>query len=96
MNEAVMKEKLFELLEKIVACDNPEQGNPTSEGLYVPETGLDTEDVLDHLRVHIKYILFDLEASRRENRYLRQMLEMRPPTPRRDSGKKGDNGEDWQ
>ena len=96
MNEAVMKEKLFELLEKIVGCDISNEENPTSEGLYVPETGLETEDVLDHLRVQIKYILFDLEASRRENRYLRQMLEMRPPTPRRDGGKKGENGDDWQ
>ncbi len=96
MNEAVVKEKLFELLEKIVANENPEQENQTCEGLYVPETGMKTEEVLDHLRVQIKYILFDLEASRRENRYLRQMLEMRPPTPRRDSGNNGENGEDWK
>lgn len=96
MNEAVMKEKLLELLEKIVEGESSEQGNSATEGLYVPETGLETEDVIDHLRVQIKYMLFDLEASRRENRYLRQMLEMRPPTPRRDSGKKGDKGDDWQ
>ena len=96
MNEAVMKEKLFELLEKIVVDENSEQENKTHEGLYVPETGMNTEEVLDHLRVQIKYILFDLEASRRENRYLRQMLEMRPPTPRRDSGNNGKKGEDWK
>jgi len=27
------------------------------------------------LRLSIKYILFDLEATRRENQYLRKMLE---------------------
>jgi hypothetical protein len=32
---------------------------------------------LDHLRLTIKYLLFDLEATRRENRYLRKILENR-------------------
>ena len=30
---------------------------------------------LDYLRVSVKYILFDLEATRRENKHLRQLLE---------------------
>jgi hypothetical protein len=30
---------------------------------------------LDHLRLVIKYMLFDVEATRRENKYLRKMLE---------------------
>jgi hypothetical protein len=30
---------------------------------------------LDHLRLTIKYMLFDLEATRRENKYLRKILE---------------------
>ena len=29
----------------------------------------------DFLRLSIKYLLFDLEATRRENAYLRKMLE---------------------
>lgn len=33
------------------------------------------QEALDYLRVCIKYQLFDLEATRRENRYLRKMLE---------------------
>lgn len=33
------------------------------------------QDCLDYLRVYIKYQLFDLEATRRENKYLRAMLE---------------------
>ncbi len=29
---------------------------------------------VDHLRLHIKYMLFDLEATRRENQQLRKLL----------------------
>lgn len=32
-------------------------------------------DSLDYLRICIKYLIFDLEATRRENKCLRQMLE---------------------
>lgn len=35
------------------------------------------QESLDYLRVCIKYQLFDLEATRRENKYLRDMLEGR-------------------
>lgn len=31
------------------------------------------QDSLDYLRVSIKYLVFDLEATRRENKYLRDM-----------------------
>ena len=33
------------------------------------------QESLDYLRLSIKYLLFDLEATRRENSYLRQLLE---------------------
>lgn len=33
------------------------------------------QESLDYLRVCIKYQLFDLEATRRENKYLRKLLE---------------------
>lgn len=35
------------------------------------------QESLDYLRVCIKYQLFDLEATRRENKYLRKLLEDR-------------------
>ncbi len=31
-------------------------------------------DSADHLRVAVKYLIFDLEATRRENQYLRKLL----------------------
>ena len=33
------------------------------------------QESLDYLRLSIKYLVFDLEATRRENNYLRKMLE---------------------
>lgn len=33
------------------------------------------EDSLDFLRICIKYLRFDLESTRKENRYLRKLLE---------------------
>jgi hypothetical protein len=41
---------------------------------------------MDQLRVLAKYVAFDLEATRRENKYLRQMLESRS---QRDDGEDG-------
>jgi hypothetical protein len=33
------------------------------------------QESLDYLRLSIKYLVFDLEATRRENQYLRKLLE---------------------
>lgn len=39
------------------------------------QTVTDLQESLDYLRLSIKYLMFDLEATRRENNYLRDMLE---------------------
>ncbi|HOL89452.1 MAG TPA: hypothetical protein PK965_09560 [Anaerohalosphaeraceae bacterium] len=33
------------------------------------------QDSLDYLRISVKYLIFDLEATRRENAYLKKLLE---------------------
>lgn len=38
----------------------------------------DLQDSLDYLRVSVKYLVFDLEATRRENKQLRGMLDTPP------------------
>jgi len=43
------------------------------ERLKATVSGL--QESLDYLRLSIKYLVFDLEATRRENNYLRKMLE---------------------
>lgn len=33
------------------------------------------QESLDYLRLSVKYLVFDLEATRRENAYLRRLIE---------------------
>lgn len=82
MNEKVVLQRVRELAE--VLKELPPDGRPrasrASQASYVPQeqpTSNGAEDLLDHLRLQVKYLLFDLEATRRENRYLREMLERR-------------------
>jgi len=91
MNEAVIKEKLAELCDAIARL--PSSGSEPSpdkdQGAYLSEAHVNPKSIdeaLNSLRLQIKYVVFDLEATRRENRYLRQMLESRPKRP-------GDKGE---
>lgn len=37
----------------------------------------DLQEALDYLRLSVKYLVFDLEATRRENEYLRKLVESR-------------------
>lgn len=39
------------------------------------ETVRTLQESLDHLRLSVKYLVFDLEATRRENEYLRKLLD---------------------
>lgn len=89
MDEFEVKEKLAELQEALKSSAYVGSGY-TSDAARLdnvsPMDGNSIEDYFDQLRLQLKYVLFDLEASRRENRYLRQMLETRPPAPPRDTG----------
>ena len=81
MNEADVKAKIEEV--NSVFENAPTVGKSQldlSEGTYVPSkstTSCTAEDALDHLRLQVKYLVFDLEATKRENKYLRQMLQRR-------------------
>ncbi len=77
MNEAAIKHRLKELEQ---ALAGGEHSQPGAKGVSIAEsakTEPSLEDVLDHLCLQMKYVLFDLEATRRENRYLRQLLDRR-------------------
>ena len=88
MNEAVIRRKLMELIRSVAVSQPSGSGKSGGdEGLYVPDPATKDKPVaeaLDQLALQLKYLVFDLEATRRENRYLRQMLESRPPTNRRE------------
>lgn len=82
MNEIEFQSKLAELMTEITTL-------PASERLKLQKLADETrqrherlrrtvgslQESLDYLRLSIKYLVFDLEATRRENNYLRKMLE---------------------
>lgn len=82
MDELTFQDKLDELVKEIGAMPAPQRtklimlAKQTQNCHEQLKKSVDSlQDSLDYLRVSIKYMLFDLEATRRENRYLRKMLE---------------------
>ena len=82
MDETAFEHSLNELVREIGTVPSPrkkkliiigKKGTAPQKQLGNSITRL--QDSLDYLRVSIKYILFDLESTRRENTYLRKMLE---------------------
>ncbi|MEM8738401.1 MAG: hypothetical protein AAGG38_07995 [Planctomycetota bacterium] len=53
------------------------------------------QESLDYLRLSIKYLVFDLEATRRENGYLRKMLEEQDNLPKLELGEPAEPEEDF-
>ena len=88
MTEAIIRERLAELNDLLATSpfltDNRES---TDSGFYLSSsqtTGKALGEAIDTARLRIRYLVFDLEATKRENQYLRQMLELRKPKPRKD------------
>jgi chromosome segregation ATPase len=82
MDENAFQRKLTELLREI--GNMPEEDRARLEALAAEtkerheklrKTVNSLQESLDYLRLSIKYLLFDLEATRRENGQLRKMLE---------------------
>jgi hypothetical protein len=81
MDEAQLEDKLKELVKEFGGAIDPqyrklamlaEQASESRKKLERSVNNL--QESLDYLRVCIKYQLFDLEATRRENEYLRKIL----------------------
>jgi len=88
MTEAIIKERLAELNDLLATspflADSNEQ---SSSGTYLPGTQTSNQNLgqtIDTVRMRIRYLVFDLEATKRENQYLRQMLELRRPNKKDD------------
>jgi hypothetical protein len=82
MDEAHIEDKLNELVKEFGESTEPqhqklaELAQQAQENRKKLETSINRlQESLDYLRVCIKYQLFDLEATRRENEYLRKLLE---------------------
>ena len=82
MDEAQLEDRVKELVEEFGGAIDPQYkklamlAREAQVSQKRPERGRgNLQESLDYLRVCIKYQLFDLEATRRENKYLREMLE---------------------
>jgi hypothetical protein len=81
MNEAQFEEKLRELAKEFGGAaelqytkfDAPAAGGSESQN-RIEKSINNLQESLDYLRICIKYQLFDLEATRRENEYLKKIL----------------------
>jgi uncharacterized protein YlxW (UPF0749 family) len=81
MDEAQLEDKLKELVKEFGGTVDPQYGKlamlaqQASESQKRLERSVNNlQESLDYLRICIKYQLFDLEATRRENEYLRKIL----------------------
>ena len=80
MDKRILRERIAELAEALAALPQP-KGTSAPMGTYAPSTppssARSIEETLDQIRLQLKYLMFDMEATRRENHYLREMLERR-------------------
>ena len=82
MNEHEFQSKLAELMGEITSLPAAERkklekiaDESRQRHERLRQTVSNLQESLDYLRLSIKYLVFDLEATRRENGYLRKMLE---------------------
>ncbi len=82
MNENEFQTKLTELMGEISALPAGERekfaklaDQTRKQHEQITQTVSSLQESLDYLRLSIKYLVFDLEATKRENGYLRKMLE---------------------
>ncbi len=82
MNETTFQKRLAELLSEISTLPASQRSklellvsDTKKRHQQLQASASNVQESLDYLRVAIKYLLFDLEATRRENSYLRKMLQ---------------------
>jgi chromosome segregation ATPase len=82
MNEQEFQNKLAELMGEISTLPQTERQKlqqlaeeTRARHERLRQTVSSLQESLDYLRLSIKYLVFDLEATKRENGYLRKMLE---------------------
>jgi len=81
-NEAIFEKQLHDLLKELGSIPEPSYqkivnlARQTNESQQQLKDSLCTlQESLDYLRVSVKYLVFDLEATRRENAFLKSMLQ---------------------
>lgn len=77
MDEAALREKVGQLMLEVHHKPNGRRAGRQSEASASANQGNERdslEESLDHLRLAVKYLVFDLEATKRENSVLRELL----------------------
>lgn len=98
MDELTFQRKMQELLNRIKEMPNGadsvdsehDSGDSLERRERIKASVTELQESLDYLRLSVKYLVFDLEATRRENAYLRRMLEQSS----RDAQRELDEGEE--
>ncbi|MDI9403005.1 MAG: hypothetical protein QM516_03950 [Limnohabitans sp.] len=106
MDEINFQEKMNQILDRIrelPAGKSAETADTidaaTARRERVQSSVNELQEALDYLRLSVKYLVFDLEATRRENAYLRRMIEQsnrereRNQRPEED---RSDEGNNWE
>ncbi|MBK9187634.1 MAG: transcriptional regulator [Phycisphaerales bacterium] len=82
MNERDFQQKLGDLISQIDTLPEDQRGDlerlateTRDRHDKMKRTIADLQESLDYLRLSIKYLVFDLEATRRENDYLRKLID---------------------
>jgi len=94
MNERNIEDRLCRLIEQLQALPLEHREklkklceHDGTQRSMIEESVAKLQDSLDYLRLSVKYMVFDLEATRRENVYLRKLVEqIRRDSTRRDEG----------
>ncbi len=92
MDEITFQRKMQELMARIKAMPEGAASNEaaatteraTERRERIKASVAELQESLDYLRLSVKYLVFDLEATRRENAYLRRMLEQSSRDAQRD------------
>jgi len=98
VDEISFQDKMNQILERIreLPSNSTEAATDAADGAEARRARVQSsinelQDALDYLRLSVKYLVFDLEATRRENAYLRRMIEQsnrernqKPEEPRDD------------
>lgn len=82
MKEQDFQARLGQLLSEIESLPEPERDRleqmaqeTRTRHEQMRKTITDLQESLDYLRLSVKYLVFDLEATRRENHFLRKLLD---------------------
>lgn len=82
MEDSAFQKKLADLVKEIDTLPTHQReklnvlaAETKARHSQLKKTMANLQDSFDYLRLSIKYLMFDLEATRRENNMLRKMLE---------------------